>query len=62
MKTRFVAEAHIPHGSGDAEYLIIEVTTGAVVALVDPHMLLDDPLKVAEKMADLLNIEPETIL
>ena len=61
MKTRFYVEAHIPRGSGDAEYRIIHPGTGLVVAIVDPNMNFDDPATLADRICDALNVNPEAI-
>lgn len=41
------AEPHIPHGSGDAEWQMIDVASGHAIAIVDPEMILPDPEAVA---------------
>lgn len=60
MKTRFSVEAHIPHGSGDAEYRIVD-RDGNVFAVVDPHMTFDDPSELADKIVAAMNVEPGAI-
>ena len=70
MKTRFYAEAHIPHGSGDAEYRIMagvgrslgSLRNEICVAIIDPSAVLDDPAEIAERIADLLNSHADDIL
>lgn len=42
-------EPHIPHGSGDAEYRLIDAA-GRVVAIIDPEMAFDAPADVAEAL------------
>lgn len=61
MKTRFSVEAHIPRGSGDAEYHIV-TDDGVIVALVDPQMSFDDAGELADKIAAAMNVNPESIL
>jgi len=60
MKTRFRAVAHIPRGSGDAEYHIV-TSEGTVVAIIDPNMAFDDPADLAERIAEAMNVDPEAI-
>ena len=70
MKTRFYAEAHIPRGSGDAEYRIMagvglslnSLRNEICVAIIDPAAVLDDPCAVAEAIADALNNHADSIL
>ncbi len=40
--------AHIPHGSGDAEWQIINKETKQIIAIVDPHMEADNPEELAD--------------
>lgn len=52
MKVFF--EAHIPHGSGDADYrLFLKDKAGkkAVIASVDPECIMDNAGDIAEKLA-----------
>lgn len=60
MKTRFKVEAHIPHGSSDAEWRIM--MGKIVVAVIDPHMDMDEPGIVADRIAEAMNVNPEAIL
>lgn len=60
MKTRFEVRAHIPRGSGDAEYRIM--SGDAIIATVDPMMELTDPAEVAQRIVDAMNVNPEAIL
>lgn len=62
MKTRFHVDAHIPHGSGDAEYRIVHMQSGEVVATIDPHGVFTDPSELAHRIADAMNLDPEAIL
>lgn len=62
MRTRFEAVSHIPRFSADPEYRIVEVNSRVVVAVIDPNMVMDDPLTVAVRMTELLNSNPEYIL
>lgn len=62
MKTKFYVEAHIPRGSGDAEYRIMLEGTKHVIAVVDPNMDLDEPATVALRIVEAMNADPETIL
>lgn len=49
----FEVIAHIPHGSGDAEYRIMQGRR--FIAIVDPDMTLKNPAKLAQRIADALN-------
>lgn len=60
MKTRFKVEAHIPRGSGDAEWRIMHGKT--VVAIIDPNMDMDEPGIVADRIAEAMNVNPDAIL
>lgn len=55
MKTRVRAEAHIPKGSGDAEYRIVFEDGTVLVAVIDPEMAMVDPGMVAEQIAAAIN-------
>lgn len=53
LPIRLEAVAHIPHGSGDAEYHLIDADAdnSDVMAIIDPSMILDDPAGLAERLA-----------
>jgi len=58
--TQWTYEAHIPHGSGDAEWRVIDAQ-GNVVAIVDPNMLCDNETTCAEPQARLIASAPELL-
>lgn len=58
--TQWTYEAHIPHGSGDAEWRVIDAQ-GNVVAIVDPNMLCDNETTFAEPQARLIASAPELL-
>lgn len=55
MSIRLKAVAHIPHGSGDAEYHLVDAglsgEAAPVLAIVDPNMILPDPAAFVEQLA-----------
>lgn len=55
MKEPVVVRAHIPRGSGDAEYRIESQDGTLLVAIVDPEMAMVNPADVAEKIAAGIN-------
>jgi hypothetical protein len=68
MKTQIYAEAHIPRGSGDAEFRIMAdlgggaLTNTIVLAVLDPSMVLDDPSETADKIARILNDHADELI
>lgn len=50
-------DVHIPRGSGDAEYRIIDADSdnGDVLAIVDPNMTMEDPAAFAEDLVAAFN-------
>lgn len=54
-KRKFKLVAHIPHGSGDAEWRIM--LGRKVVAIIDPDMTMLHPELFAERVTDILNYE-----
>lgn len=59
-KTTFHVDAHIPHGSGDAEWRIVG-PNGVVFAIVDPHMEIADPSEVAHAICEAMRAHADTI-
>ena len=57
MSGRYQVVAHIPHGSADAEYHIVDTASDNhdVVALVDPHATYADPSDLAAEIASAMN-------
>lgn len=53
QRMSYTWEAHIPRGSGDAEYHIM--LGRHVIAIVDPHGEADDPAELAEYIAQSMN-------
>lgn len=47
-------DVHIPLGSGDGEYRIVEHGSGRVLAIIDPMMEIDDPETIAEHIVSTL--------
>jgi hypothetical protein len=63
MKTHFEVIAHIPHGSGDAEWrIVLSDRHDMVLAIIDPDMELTDAGEVAQAICDAMNIDPERIM
>lgn len=58
MTTRFIAKAHIPHGSGDAEYHVVTGDGAWIVAIIDPNCMSSDPAALAEVIAAAMNLNP----
>jgi hypothetical protein len=58
MADRYGVVAHIPKGSADAEYRIVDLASDNhdVVAIIDPHQIYDDPSDVAEEIVRAMNI------
>ncbi|MDE2020977.1 MAG: hypothetical protein KGJ13_11625 [Patescibacteria group bacterium] len=52
---KVVARAHIPHGSGDAEWRIESEDGTVLVAVIDPEMEMVDPESVAHQIAASIN-------
>lgn len=59
MRTKFYVESHIPHGSGDAEYRIMNA--GEVLAIVDPNMVYADSGELADRICKALNENADAI-
>src|ERR1035437_6258943 len=64
LPIRLEAVAHIPHGSGDAEYHLIDADAdnSDVIAIIDPQMIMDDPAALAERLALASNSHYELIM
>lgn len=51
---RYIVQAHIPHGSGDAEYQIVDADN-TVIAIVDPAAIVQDASVLADEITNALN-------
>lgn len=58
----WVCEIHIPHGSADAEYHIVDDRSGMVIAIIDPHGVLRQPEKVADAIVQTMRTYGEYVL
>jgi hypothetical protein len=55
MSWKVVVRAHVPRGSGDAEYRIESKDGAVLVAVIDPEMAMIDAAAIAERIADAIN-------
>lgn len=54
---RFSVLTHIPKGSADAQYHIVDgYNNDDVVAIIDPNQLYANPDEVAQEIANAMNI------